>query len=161
MKKLIYLLLVLPFAMMISSCTDDKDLPNVEITMSFDNVAIQDGTVYVLEDGTFSITGITTKSVDSKQQSAIANVRYFWNGIPAPGLTWGEYPLEITMEELPLRESGNNLLGLDATLLETDKSMSYCSLRIPVKTVKAVEDLPAGLELGEANITFTTSRSDK
>ncbi|MDE5840997.1 MAG: hypothetical protein K2H49_08755, partial [Muribaculaceae bacterium] len=80
MKKLLYLLLVLPFTMMFSSCSNDNDLPNVEITMSFDNAAVSDGTVYVVQDSVFSITGISTKALDSNQQAAIANVRYFWNG---------------------------------------------------------------------------------
>ena len=161
MKKLFYLLLVIPFAMMVSSCSNENDLPNVKITMSFDNAAVEDGTVYVLEGETFSITGISTKAVDTNQQSAIANVRYFWNGYPAPEWTWSEMPIEINMAEMPQPESRKNLIGIEATLLETDKSMSYCSLRIPVVAVDAVEDLPDGLVLGETSITFTTARSDK
>ncbi len=142
--------------MMISSCSDDKDLPNVDITISFDNAVVDDGIVYAVQDDAFSITGITTKSVDSSNQSAIANVRYFWNGLPAPGLTFGQYPLEINVDE-----AGNNILGLDATLLETDKSLSYCSLRVPIKVVESADDLPNGAQLGEASLTFTTSRSSK
>ena len=161
MKKLIYLLLVLPFAMMISSCSSDKDLPNVEITMSFDNAAVKEGAVYVLADETFSITGITTKAVDSNKQSALVNAKYFWNGIPAPGLTWSGFPMEINMAEMPNVEEGANILGIQATLLEVDKSMAFANLRVPIKTVASVEDLPEGLELGEATFTFTTSQSSK
>ncbi|MDE7418920.1 MAG: hypothetical protein K2N35_01780 [Muribaculaceae bacterium] len=160
MKKLLYLLLVIPFAMMISSCSNDKDLPNVDITMSFDNAAVKDGTVYVVKDSVFSITGLTTKAVDSNKQSAIVNVRYFWNGYPAPGLTWAGLPMEIDMAKMSQPASGNNILGLDATLLEVDKSMSYCTLSIPIKSVK-IEDMPDGLVPGEATLTFTSSRSSK
>lgn len=161
MKKLIYLLLVLPFAMMISSCSSDNDLPNVDITMSFDNAVVKDGVVYVVADQTLSVTGLTTKAVDSNKQSAIVNARYFWNGIPAPGLTWSGFPMEINMAEMPLVESGNNILGLNATLLEVDKTMSYCTLNIPIKTVASAEDLPDGQAPGEASLTFTTPRSNK
>lgn len=161
MKKLLYLLLVIPFAMMVTSCTNDDDLPNVDISMSFDNAVVKDGTVYVVQDSVFSITSLTTKSVDSNQQSAIVNVRYFWNGIPAPGLTWSNFPMEINMANMPQPESGNNILGLDATLLETDKSMSYCTLRIPIKAVEKVEDLPDGMQPGEATLTFQSARSSK
>ena len=160
MKKLLYLLLVIPFATMVTSCSND-DLPNVDISMSFDNAVVKDGTVYVVQDSVFSITGLTTKAVDSNQQSAIVNVKYFWNGIPAPGLTWSNFPMEINMANMPQPESGNNILGLDATLLETDKSMSYCSLRIPIKAVEKVEDLPDGIQPGEATLTFTSSRTSK
>lgn len=161
MKKLLYLLLVIPFAMMVSSCSDDNDLPNVDVTMSFDNAVVKDGTVYVIQDSVFSITGLTTKSVDSNKQSAIVNVRYFWNGIPAPGLTWSNFPMEIDMAQMPQPESGNNILGLDATLLETDKSISYCSIRIPIKAVEDEAALPDGSSLGEATLTFVTDRSEK
>ncbi len=161
MKKLLYLLLVIPFAMMFSSCNNDDDLPNVDVTMSFDNAVVDDGTVYVLQDQPFEITGLTTKAVDSNNQSAIVNVRYFWNGIPAPGLTWSELPMQINMAEMPQTESGNYILGLDATLLETDKSISYCAIRIPIKSVESETDLPNGKTLGQYSLTFTTSRSSK
>lgn len=162
MKKLLYLLLVLPFAMMISSCSSDKDLPNVDITMSFDNAAVKDGIVYVLADQEFSITGITTKAVASNQQSAIANMRYFWNGIPAPQLTWSDLPIVINMAEMPQPEDGENILGLRATLLETDKSIAYTAINVPIKSVASVEDLPAGLTLGEASLIFSnTPQTDK
>lgn len=146
--------------MMVSSCSDDNDLPNVDITMSFDNAVVDDGTVYVVQDSVFSITSITTKSVDSGKSSAIANIKYFWNGRPAPGLTWSGMPVNIDMAIMPQPASGNNVLALDATLLEVDKSISYCTLRIPVKAVK-IEDMPNGVEPGEATLTFTSSRSGK
>lgn len=161
MKKLLYLLLVIPFAMMISSCSSDNDLPNVNITMTFDNAAINDGAVYVLATDTFSITGLTTKAVDSNQQSAIVNVKYFWNGIPAPGLTWAGLPMDINMENMPLVEKGANILGLQATLLETDKSIAYTTINVPIVAVENEESLPDGLTLGEATMTFTNSQSSK
>ncbi|MDE5870523.1 MAG: hypothetical protein K2H22_01050 [Muribaculaceae bacterium] len=154
MKKLLYLLLVIPFAMMVSSCSNDNDLPNVDITMTFDNAAVKDGAVYVLQDSVFSITGITTKAVDSKQQSAIANIYYFWNGIPAPSLTWSGLPMEIDMAKMPQPEDGENILGLRATLLETDKSMAYTALSVPIIAVENEEALPDGLVIGEATLTF-------
>lgn len=157
MKKLLYLLLVVPFAMMISSCSSDKNLPNVDISMSFDNAAVQDGIVYVLQDEVFSMTGITVKAVDTKQQAAIANIRYFWNGIPAPELTWSPLPMEIDMAQMPQPEDGENILGLRATLLETDKSMAYTVLNVPIKAVESEEDLPDGITLGEATLTFTNN----
>ncbi|MDE6650011.1 MAG: hypothetical protein K2K45_08790 [Muribaculaceae bacterium] len=161
MKKLLYLLLVLPFTMMFSSCSNDNDLPNVEITMSFDNAAVDDGTVYVVQDSVFSITGISTKALDSNQQAAIANVRYFWNGYPAPNLTWSNMPIEIDMAQMPVTSSGKCLLGLNATLLETDKSMAYCSLDIPIQTVESVDSLPQGVEFGQVDMIFTVAQKSK
>ena len=159
MKKLLYLLLVVPFAMMVSSCSNDNDLPNVNITMTFDNAAAQEHTLYVVQDSVFSITGLTTQTVGSDKQSAIVNVRYFWNGYPAPGLTWAGLPMEINMATMPVTQSGNCLLGINATLLEVDKSMANCSLDIPIKVVESVEDLPDGLTLGPVTYTFSAAQS--
>ena len=156
MKKLLYLLLVLPFAMMISSCSSDNDLPNVNVSMTFDNAAEKDGSIYVVQDSVFSITGLTTKAVDSNKQSAIVNVKYFWNGLPAPDLTWSGFPMEIK-----LAEEGRNVLSLQATLLEVDKSMAFATINVPIVAVDKVENLPAGLTLGEATFTVTTAQSSK
>ena len=156
MKKLFYLLLVIPFAMMISSCTSDKDLPNVNVSMTFENAASDGTAIYVVADETFSITGLTTKAVDSNKQSAIVNVKYFWNGVPAPDLTWSGFPMEIN-----LPEAGRNVLSLQATLLEVDKSMAYTTINVPIVAVGSEEDLPAGLTLGDASFTLTTAQSDK
>lgn len=161
MKKLLYLLLVLPFAMMITSCSDDNDLPNVDVTVAFDNAAVKDGTVYAVEDSVLQITGITTKAVDSNKESALVNILYFWNNIPAPNLTFGSYPLNINLEEMPLVEKGANGLELNGKLLEVDKSIANFYLNIPVMVVDSVEDLPAGLTLGEATLTYRTATKDK
>ena len=156
MKKLLYLLLVLPFAMMISSCSSDKDLPNVNVSMKFDNAASDGKSIYVVADETFSITGLTTTTVGSDKQSAIANVRYFWNGLPAPDLTWSGFPMEIN-----LSETGKNVLSLEATILEVDKSMAMATINVPIIAVENVEALPDGLSLGEATFTVTTAQRDK
>lgn len=161
MKKLFYLLLALPFAMMVSSCTNDNDLPNVDVTVAFDNAAVENGTVYAVEDSVLQITGITTKAVDSNKNSALVNILFYWNNIPAPGLTFGSYPLEINLAQVPLVKDGANKLSLNGKLLEVDKSMANFYLNIPVVVVDSVQNLPDGLTLGEASVSFTTSAKDK
>ena len=159
MKKLLYLLLVLPFALMISSCSSDDDLPDVKVTMSFDNAAVKDGSVYVVKTDTLKITNIETKALNSDKAAALVNVDYFWNGIPAPGLTFSNFPLNIPMEKLPLVESGANILGMRATVLEVDKSMAYCMIRIPVVAVDSADDMPDGLVPGVAVLSMQLGQS--
>ncbi|MDE6023260.1 MAG: hypothetical protein K2G13_07135 [Muribaculaceae bacterium] len=161
MKKLLYLLLVLPFAMMISSCSNDNDFPNVDITIAFDNAAVQNGTVYAVEENGLQITGITTKAVDSNKESALVNIDYFWNRIPAPNLTFGSYPLELNLADMPLVEKGANTLDLYGKLLEVDKSIANFSVTIPIVVVASEEDLPDGLTLGQTSLTFTTAPKNK
>lgn len=161
MKKLLYLLLLIPAAFIFSSCSDDDKLPNVDITMTFDNAVVDNGTLYVMQDSVFSMTSLSTKAVGNDKQTAIVNVKYFWNGIPAPGLTWSAFPLQINMAQFPTVKSGANVLGLRATLLEVDKSIAYCDLNVPIKAVETEADFPDGQTPGEVSLTFTTAQSTK
>ena len=142
--------------MILSSCSSDKDLPNVNVSMKFENAASDGKSIYVVADEAFSITGLTTTTVGSDKPSAIANVRYFWNGLPAPDLTWSGFPMEIN-----LSEEGSNVLSLQATLLEVDKSMAFATINVPIVAVENEEALPDGLTLGEATFTVTTAQRDK
>lgn len=161
MKKLIYLLLALPLAFLATSCSDDDNLPDVNVTFTFDNAAVKDGVVYVNEADTLLITNIETKAVNSDKAATIANVRYFWNYIPAPGLTWSNLPIEIPMAKMPLVENGYNVLGMDATILEVDKSIAYSYFRIPIAAVAEGESFPDGLQPGTATFTITTAQDKK
>ncbi|MCM1491318.1 MAG: hypothetical protein NC095_10920 [Muribaculum sp.] len=165
MKKLLYLLLVLPFAMIMASCNDDDDLPNVTVTMDFGNAAAQDGTLYVVQTDTLMLNNIVTKAIDSNQSAVLANVRYYWNYVPAPYLTWSPLPMEIPIAQMPLTESGNNLLQMDATLLETDKSIGYTNIAVPIKVVPTIDEMPAApgdvqlvLTIGQSKEPKTTSK---
>lgn len=159
MKKLLYLLLVLPFAMLMASCSDDDNLPDVQITMNFSNAAVDDGVLYVAKNDTLKLNSIVTKAMDANQSATLANVRYFWNYIPAPSLTWSNFPLEIDIDAMPLTESGMNYLGMQATLLETDKSMAYTNIQVPIKVVETVEEFPAGQEPGDVQLVLQVGQS--
>lgn len=159
MRKLLYLLLVLPFAMIMASCSDDDDLPDVQITMNFGNAAVENGVLYVAQDSILTLNSIETKAMDANQSAALVNARYYWNYIPAPSLTWSNFPLEIDIDAMPLTESGNNLFGLQATLLETDKSIAYTNIQVPIKVVASVEDFPAGQVPGDVQLVMQVGQS--
>lgn len=159
MKKLLYLLFILPFALAVTSCNDDDNLPNVTVTMDFSNAATVDGTLYVAQTDTLMLNSIVTKAVDSNQSAVLTNMKYYWNYIPAPSLTWSNFPLEIPIADMPLRESGNNLLQMDATLLETDKSIAYANIVVPVKVVPTVEEMPDGLQPGDVQLVLHIGQS--
>ncbi len=48
MKKLLYLLLLLPLGFF-ASCSDDKDLPSVDITVNIENAVDANGKIYIVE----------------------------------------------------------------------------------------------------------------
>lgn len=159
MKKLFYLLLALPMVLGLASCSDN-DLPEVNVNMTFNNVVAKDGSLYAVKDSVISLVAITTRAVDSDKDAAIANMLYYWNGIPAPGLTWSPLPMKIPLPLMPLRASGLNVLGMEATVLEVDKSMANCYIRVPIVTVDKAEDLPDGAQPGLATYTIRIRQYD-
>lgn len=159
MRKLLYLLLVLPFALAFTSCHDDDDLPNVTVTMNFGNAAVKDNVLYVAETDTLTLNSIETRAIDGTKSATLANVRYFWNGIPAPYLTWSNFPLEIPVADMPLVEDGLNYLNLSATLLEIDKSIAYSTINVPIAVVPTVGDIPDGLVPGDVQLVMQIGQS--
>lgn len=52
-----------------------------------------------------------------------------------------------------------NYLGMQATLLETDKSMAYTNIQVPIKVVETVEEFPAGQEPGDVQLVLQVGQS--
>lgn len=163
MKKLLYLLLVLPFALAFTSCDNDDKLPDVNIALSFDNAVVSDGALYVLDTDTLELTNIVTTPVDGSKAATLANIRFYWNYLPAPALTWSPMPIKIPMAEMPLASKGANLLGFNATLLQVDKSIAYTSFNIPIVAISDADQFPDGQVPGPVtiNLRIGQSKSEK
>lgn len=159
MKKLLYLLLLLPMALAFSSCSNDDDLPNVKITMDFGNAVVKDGVIYVVEDQNLILNNIETKAIDSDKSATLANIRYFWNYVPTPYLTWSPLPLEIPIAEMPLASNGYNILGMNTTILEVDKSIAYANIEIPIQVVATADELPDGQTPGDVQLVMQVGQS--
>lgn len=156
MKKLLLsLILALPLMLTFTGCSDDDDLPEVNVTFTFQNAVAKNGVIYAVESKPLGISNIVTRAANSDKDAALANVYFYWNYIPAPGITWSPLPIYISLEKMPLVENGANRLGLEATVLEVDKTMSHCYMEVPIVVVDSEEDLPAGAELGTAVYTIS------
>lgn len=157
MKKLLYLLLLLPLGFL-SSCDDDDDFPAVDVTVNLDNAAMVNNQIYVVQSEGFKIEGITARSL-TDQQAALANVVYGIDGIfaGAPVLE-PPYNGDIQPNEL---SAGIHYLQFRFTILQVDKSLAYGYMRTTINVVEKVEDLPEGAELGKVSITDTINPKDK
>lgn len=157
MKKLLYLLIALPFALLGTSCSND--LPDVNVDMTFSNAAKDGSTIYAVQTDTIPLTidGFKVTSTDGKA-ATIANITYGWDGLPAPQLTFSNLPMEINLQN---QKVGTHVLQMSATILEVDKSMAYSYMEIPVKVVASPEDLPDGLTLGTVTYSMQVGQKDK
>ena len=80
MKKYIYfLLMLLPLGIM-SSCSDDDDLPDVDITVQLDKVVDQGNRIYVVQGQPLVVTGVSAKGLGGKE-ALVTGVSYLWDRI--------------------------------------------------------------------------------
>ena len=151
MKKFLYILMLLPF--MLGACSDDKDFPSVDITIAMSGAAQQDGVVYAVQGTPFNIDAITVRSLNGNA-AALTTVAYYWNNVLSSINPVSPYAVSWNTQMLPV---GDNVLQLQTSLLEVDKSIVTALLTVPVRVVASEEDLPEGLTLGSVSQTITVN----
>lgn len=148
MKKLLSLLLLLPLLSLVG-CSDDDDFPQVDVTVSFDNVsAAKNGTIYVVEGNPLKIESVEVKSLTGKP-AALTSMDYYLDGLFIGVSPIAPYDATISASALPV---GRHLLQLNTMILQEDKSVLTSYLTF---TVQVVPELPEGAEpLGPYKSTF-------
>lgn len=164
MKKLFYLLLMLPLAFF-ASCSDDDDLPQVDLTLTMSGVTQYDDAFYAvkaettetetetattdtedgkddetLPEGVITIDSFTAQSLTNKNAS-VANVSFFLDGLFVPPSFNTSYVCAISTADLPV---GTHSLSVTANVLQVDKSIATAALNYPLKIVASADDLPEG-----------------
>ena len=149
------MLTVLPMmAFVFSSCTDDNDLPDVNISLEVEKGVVSDGVIYVVQADTIDIAGIKVVNNDANKGAAVTNVNYYWDGyFYAPSVF---YPFGMTFPTSENTTLGNHSIDITCTVLAVDKSISTATLSFPVKVVASVDDLPA-VEVGSRTLVRTAS----
>ena len=144
MKKFLLSLLPVAALLMFASCDDDNDLPNVDISFTFDNARTDNGTVYVVEGDTLHLDGITVTSLDQGKQAGISALpRFYLNGVPAPLFNISyTTPFAFDMEmDVPASEKPYTL-SMIANVFQVDKTIATAQCNIPVMVVASEEDIP-------------------
>lgn len=172
MKKLFYLLIALPLAFF-ASCSNDDDLPQVDLTLTVSGVTQYDNAFYAVqgeeESGTdgqksdadseenevptniISIEGLTAKSLTNKN-ATVVNAVYYLDGRILPPSFETSYVCQIPTDMLGI---GTHTLSVTANVLQEDKSIANTALNFPLKIVANYEDLPAGApEIGTYSVTM-------
>lgn len=148
MKKLFYLFLLLPFSLLMS-CSDDKDLSPVDMTLTLSGVSQSGNSFYTVAGENVTVDSFQVKSIDGKN-TAVTNVV----------ITLGNYPIfgdpaVIETENLP---AGEYNLAITGNLLQVDSSIKVFAINYPLTIVESAEDLPAGAQdLGTYSQTIRVS----
>lgn len=157
MKKLLYLLLLMPLAFL-ASCDNDDDMPQVDLTVTLSNV-YQDssnGDFYYVEDEDQSpliVDGISAKSLLDGKAATVTNVFYYLNNVVRLFGT-EEKPFSPVIPA-DYFAKGVNYINISATILQVDKNIANCYVEVPVKVVESIDNLPENIgDQGTYNVTL-------
>lgn len=149
MKKIFsILLLALPLAFMTTSCSDDDDLPNVDITVNMSNCKQLDDVVYVVRGQILNIDGISVKNLDGNKPALITRASYFWDYTLLGTSVVAPYGFEIATiapdeEGVGGTPLGKHLLEIEMPVLAEDKAVATGIVAFVVQVVESEDDIPA------------------
>ena len=156
MKKLLYLLLLLPLGLL-ASCSDDNDLPDVDVNVSFDNVVAADNQLYVVKGDSLKVTGVYIKG-NNNQTAVINSINYMWNNTLVLWNPISPYNADFVTDHT---KPGTYLLTLNMDIAQVDKTLAYCILDFKVTVVSDASQLPGGASPGTYNADFHIAAHEK
>lgn len=141
MKKLLYLLLLMPMFFM-ASCSDDDDLPAVDLKIEFSGVTSYDNTLYTVKGDTVTVKRISATALNGKP-AGVTNVTYYLDGLPLLYTNLAPYSAQLNTEDLPV---GLHAISMSFNILEVDKSISSAITTYRLNIVQSVDDIPQGAD---------------
>lgn len=139
--NLLALALIATLPLIFTSCSNDDDLPEVDLSVSFRGATEQNGTLYLVEGDTLVIEGLNVSPVSGSKKATLGATAYYWD-YQFLGTTMVEpFGLRINTEELP---AGDYLLQINTTVFQVGKSVGIAYITFPVKIVPA-QQLPEGV----------------
>lgn len=150
MKKLYYLLLLLPFSLLIS-CNDDKDFSPVDMTLTLDGVTLVNDNFYTVAGENVSVENLEVKSIDGKN-TGVTHVLITINGVPMNGVPGNPFIGPVSTENL---SAGTYTIEVSGNLIQVDSSVKIFAVTYPLTIVESQEDLPSGTpEIGTYSQTI-------
>ena len=137
MKRFLYLLLALPLLAFVASCSDDdKDLPQVSISVDYSGAVEDDGVLVVTQGQPFTIDAINVKSLNGKK-TTLGNTTYYLDGEPFYATGVAPFGCEIDTETIPV---GDHVLSFYTQVFQVDKEVGFSLYGLKIKVVAAEEN---------------------
>ena len=137
MKKLFYLLLLLPFSMFLS-CDKDEGFSPADLTITLSGVTQSNNIFYTIAGENVSIDNLSIKALDGKATD-LANVQFYLNGspiVPTPGYD----NLVFSTENFP---EGAYFINITGNLLQEGTSIMIFTASYELKIVDNPDNIPA------------------
>ncbi|MDE5568128.1 MAG: hypothetical protein K2J12_06770 [Muribaculaceae bacterium] len=141
MKKFYYFLLMALPMFFFASCDDEKNLPDVEVSIQIDGGVRVDGIIYVVQGETFSVEAINVENLEKGKNALITSATYSWDYRYVGVSVTPPFGAEFNTENMEL---GEHLLQIECPLYAVDKSPANLYMAYKVQIVESVDDIPAG-----------------
>ncbi|MBD5241518.1 MAG: hypothetical protein HDS59_05505 [Barnesiella sp.] len=139
MKKILFFMsALLVFAF--SSCSDDSDLPLVDIDTTCSGAVMVDGTLYVVQDSTFEITSVIAQPIREGKKAMVTSVVYSLDGwiIGSTDVA----PFGVTFEPGTF-SVGKHLLGMQMMIAEEGCTPAVGYYARDLVVVSSADEIPA------------------
>lgn len=143
MKRLNFLALALVavLPLIFTSCSNDDDLPEVDLSVAFSGASEQDGILYVVQGDDLVIEGLYVTPVAGTKKATLGATAYYWDYQFIGTSMMEPFGMSFNTARLPV---GDYLLQINTTVFQVDKSVGIAYITFPVKVVEAAQ-LPEGL----------------
>lgn len=124
MKLFLYLLLALPLlGIFAASCSDDdKDLPNVTLSMEYSGATYADGVFTVEQGDTLSIDALKVIPAEGTKEATLGPVTYYLDNLLLGTTPVEPFAIAIPTDNLPV---GKYVLQASANIFQVGKSVGF------------------------------------
>ncbi|MCM1348130.1 MAG: hypothetical protein NC338_01845 [Firmicutes bacterium] len=140
MKKLLFILLALPLLATFTACSDDDDMPQVNIDITYGNTQVVNGDIYVVQPDTFKITAITVTAAREGHKATNGPVSYFLNAVPLGTNPVMPYGIDLPTDNL---KTGAYVLQIYMPIYEEGCELASAFSQVNIHVVADAADIPA------------------
>lgn len=150
MKRLNFLALALVAVLPLisTSCSNDDDLPEVNLSVAFSGASENDGVLYVVQGDNLVIDGLNVTPVAGSKKATLGATAYYWDYQFLGTSIMEPFGMSINTERLPV---GEYLLQINTTVFQVDKSVGIAYISLPVVVVTA-DQMPKGARQSQGGI---------
>lgn len=110
-------------ALAFSSCdNDDKNLPDVNLSIEYSGATEADGDLFVEQGQTFNVDALIVTPAEGTKKATLGQTIYYLDGVPFYSTVVDPFAVEINTTGLDL---GEHSLGVRTTVYQVDKEIGF------------------------------------
>ncbi len=143
MKKIFSLLFLaaLPL-LMLTSCSSEDDLPEVDLTVNYSGATDVDKVLYVVQGDELAIDAINVTPLEGTAKATLGAVSYYWNFQFVGTVIVEPFGMAFDTASMP---EGSYALQINSTVYQEGKSVGMAYMTYNVKIVASADDVPGGV----------------